>query len=83
MVRNDKRGVDFGLWKNISPSLLSCPLDVHSGGVARKLEILKRTQNDWKAVEELSNKLKSFNPKDPIKYDYALFGLGAFEGFNK
>ena len=83
MVRNDKRGVDFGLWKSISPSLLSCPLDVHSGGVARKLEILKRTQNDWKAVEELSNKLKSFNPKDPIKYDYALFGLGAFEGFNK
>lgn len=83
MVRNDKRGVDFGLWKNISPSLLSCPLDLHSGGVARKLEILKRTQNDWKAVEELSNKLKSFNPKDPIKYDYALFGLGAFEGFNK
>lgn len=83
MVRNDKRGVDFGLWKNISPSLLSCPLDVHSGGVARKLEILKRTQNDWKAVEELTNTLKIFNPKDPIKYDYALFGLGAFESFNK
>ncbi len=83
MVRNDKREVDFGLWKSISPSLLSCPLDVHSGGVARKLGILKRTQNDWKAVEELTNGLKAFNPKDPIKYDFALFGLGAFEGFNK
>lgn len=80
MIRNDKRGVDFGLW-SISPALLSCPLDVHSGTVARKLGLLKRTQNDWKAVEELTYNLKIFDPADPIKYDFALFGLGAFEKF--
>lgn len=80
MVRKDKRGVDFGLW-NISPALLHCPLDVHSGNVARKLGLLKRTQNDWKAVEELTENLKTFDPNDPVKYDFALFGLGAFEKF--
>jgi uncharacterized protein (TIGR02757 family) len=81
MVRSDKRKVDFGLWKKIKPHQLSCPLDVHSGNVARKLRILKRTQNDWKAVEELTNQLKKFDPSDPVKYDFALFGLGVFEGF--
>lgn len=80
MVRSDKR-VDFGLWKKIKPSQLSCPLDVHSGNVARKLGILKRTQNDWKAVDELTRNLKKFDANDPVKYDFALFGLGVFEGF--
>jgi uncharacterized protein (TIGR02757 family) len=80
MVRNDKRGVDFGIWKT-SPSLLMCPLDVHSGNVARKLGLLKRTQNDWKAVVELTESLKQFDHNDPVKYDFALFGLGVFEKF--
>jgi uncharacterized protein (TIGR02757 family) len=79
MVRNDNRGVDFGLWKKISPSELMCPLDVHSGNVARKLGLLKRKQNDWKAVEELTGNLRQFDPEDPVKYDFALFGLGVFE----
>ncbi len=81
MVRNDTTGVDFGLWDSISPSLLSCPLDVHSGGVARKLKILKRKQNDGKALNELDAALRRFDPLDPVKYDFALFGLGAFERF--
>jgi uncharacterized protein (TIGR02757 family) len=81
MVRDDNRGVDFGLWKSISPSLLSCPLDVHSGNVARKLGILSRTQNDAKALAELDASLRKFDPADPVKYDFALFGLGAFEKF--
>lgn len=81
MVRNDSSGVDFGIWNRISPSILQCPLDVHSGRVARKLGLLKRTQDDWKAVEELGQKLRSFDPNDPAKYDYALFGLGVFEKF--
>lgn len=80
MVRKDKRNVDFGIWK-VSPSMLMCPLDVHSGNVARKLGLLKRTQNDWKAVEELTNNLRKFDSNDPVKYDFALFGLGVFEGF--
>ena len=81
MVRNDHHGVDFGLWKEISPTLLMCPLDVHSGNVARKLGLLTRKQNDWKAVEELTAKLREFDPLDPVKYDFALFGLGVFENF--
>ena len=81
MVRVDDKGVDFGIWKKISPSILSCPLDVHSGNVARKLRLLLRTQNDHKAVLELDQKLRSLDPKDPVKYDFALFGLGVFEGF--
>jgi uncharacterized protein (TIGR02757 family) len=76
MVRKDKKGVDFGLW-NISPALLSCPLDVHSGRIARELGLLSRTANDWRAVEELDNTLRWMNPLDPAKYDFALFGLGA------
>ncbi len=81
MVRKDNNGVDFGIWNKISPSVLSCPLDVHSGNVARKLRLLNRVQNDHKAVLELDIKLRSLNPKDPVKYDFALFGLGVFEGF--
>jgi uncharacterized protein (TIGR02757 family) len=83
MVRNDKRGVDFGLWKNdqFNSQQLMCPLDIHSGNVARKLGLLNRNQNDWKAVEELTANLKKFDAKDPVKYDFALFGLGAFEKF--
>lgn len=81
MVRKDSRGVDFGLWKTHSPALLSCPLDVHSGNVARKLGLLRRKQNDWKAVFELDSKLREFDQNDPVKYDFALFGLGVFEKF--
>ena len=81
MVRNDKAGVDFGIWKTISPSLLSCPLDVHSGNVARKLGLLNRKQNDAKALLELDTNLRKLDPKDPVKYDFALFGLGVFEKF--
>lgn len=77
MVRKDKRGVDFGLWEEIPPSALYIPLDVHSGNVARELGLLKRKQNDWKAVSKLTVKLRDFDPADPVKYDYALFGLGA------
>ncbi len=82
MVRQDDNGVDFGLWNNIPQSHLMCPLDIHSGNVARKLGLLKRKQNDWKAVEELTNKLRSFDNKDPVKYDFALFGMGVFEGIS-
>lgn len=81
MVRNDKRGVDFGIWKNISPSLLYRPLDLHSGRVARKLGLLSRKQDDWKAVDELTLNLRALDKKDPVKYDFALFGLGVFEKF--
>lgn len=81
MVRNDNRKVDFGIWKKIEPKYLMCPLDVHSGNVARKLGLLKRTQNDWKATLELTNNLKKYDANDPIKYDFSLFGLGVFEGF--
>jgi uncharacterized protein (TIGR02757 family) len=81
MVRKDKRGVDFGIWNNIKMSELMCPLDVHSGNAARKLGLLTRKQNDWKAVEELTSRLREFDSTDPVKYDFALFGLGAFEKF--
>ena len=81
MVRKDHAGVDFGLWTAISPSKLSCPLDVHSGNVARKLGLLSRAQNDAKALTELDHNLRKLDPKDPVKYDFALFGLGVFENF--
>lgn len=81
MVRQDQVGVDFGIWKSLSPSQLSCPLDVHSGNVARKLGLLKRKQNDSKALAELDKNLRRLDPIDPVKYDFALFGLGVFEGF--
>lgn len=76
MVRNDKKGVDFGIWKQINPSILMMPLDVHVERVARKLNLLKRKQRDWKSVVELTENLKKLNPEDPVIYDYALFGLG-------
>jgi len=81
MVRQDNTGVDLGIWKSVSPSQLSCPLDVHSGNVARKLGILKRKQNDGKALSELDSALRKLDSNDPVKYDFALFGLGVFEGF--
>ena len=81
MCRQDKTGVDLGIWKSISPAKLSCPLDVHSGNVARKLGLLTRSQNDGKALAELDAQLRNLDPKDPVKYDFALFGLGVFEGF--
>ena len=81
MIRKDNAGVDFGIWKSISPSVLSCPLDVHSGNVARKLGLLDRTQNDHKAVLELDASLRKLDKNDPVKYDFALFGLGVFESF--
>ncbi len=79
--RQDNKGVDFGIWKNISPSVLSCPLDVHSGNVARQFGLLTRKQNDAKALNELDLNLRKLDSKDPVKYDFALFGLGVFEGF--
>lgn len=81
MVRKDKQGVDFGIWERIPSDKLSLPLDVHTGNVARKLAILQRNQNDWKAVEEIDFVLRKMDAEDPVKYDFALFGLGAFEGF--
>ncbi len=81
MVRSDDKGVDFGIWKEVNPSQLYCPLDIHSGNVARKLKLLDRKQNDQKALQELSLALKKLDPKDPVKYDFALFGLGVFEKF--
>lgn len=81
MVRPATGGVDFGLWSSISPSVLSCPLDVHSGRVARGLGLLSRKQHDAKAVAELNAALRRLDREDPVKYDFALFGLGVFEGF--
>ncbi len=81
MVRSDKRGVDFGLWQHIPSSALYLPLDLHTGNVARKLGILQRKQNDWKAVDEVTSALRSLDISDPVKYDFALFGLGIFEKF--
>lgn len=81
MVRDSGKGVDFGIWNRISPSELYCPLDVHTGNVARKLKLIKRKQNDQKTLQELQKSLLKFDSQDPIKYDFALFGLGAFEKF--
>ncbi len=81
LVRNDNRGVDFGLWQKIPASALYLPLDLHTGNVARKLGLLSRKQNDWQAVEEVTSNLRKFDPTDPVKYDFALFGLGVFEKF--
>lgn len=81
MIRPAKMGVDFGIWSKIPTSALMLPLDVHSGRVSRSIGLLNRKQNDWKAVEEVTQNLRIFDPLDPIKYDYALFGLGVFEKF--
>ena len=81
MVRKDDKGVDFGIWKNISPSQLICPIDVHVARVARRLDILKRKQTDWQAALELTQYLRTLDKKDPVKYDFALFGLGVMEKY--
>lgn len=81
MVRNDNTGVDFGLWHNISPAQLICPVDVHVARVAKKLNLIKRKQTDWLTAVELTNCLRTFDSHDPVKYDFALFGLGVAEKF--
>ncbi len=81
MVRNDKRGVDFGLWKKIKPSQLICPIDLHVARVAKRFAILERKQIDWQAALELTGYLRTLDPQDPVKYDFALFGLGVIEKF--
>jgi uncharacterized protein (TIGR02757 family) len=80
MVRQDNSGVDFGIWKSVSPATLCIPLDVHTANISRQLGILRRKQKDWKAREELMSTLREFDAEDPAKYDFALFGIGAFEG---
>ena len=81
MVRKDGAGVDFGIWNSLRPDQLICPLDLHTGNVGRKLGLLTRKQNDWRAALELTKALREFDPVDPVKYDFSLFGLGIFEGF--
>ncbi len=81
MVRKDKQGVDFGIWKKINPSQLICPIDVHVARVAKRFNLLERKQIDWQAAAELSNYLKKLDPLDPAKYDFALFGLGVIEKY--
>ncbi|GAB1449117.1 TIGR02757 family protein [Bacteroidota bacterium] len=76
MVRKDEQGVDFGIWNQLSMSELICPLDVHSGRVARAFGLLQRPQSDWKAAIELTENLRKLDPSDPVKYDFALFGAG-------
>lgn len=81
MVRQDRKGVDFGLWKDIDQKYLSVPLDVHTGNISRKLQLIQRKQNDWKTVEEMDMVLRKFDASDPAKYDFALFGLGVSKSF--
>jgi len=81
MVRSDDRGVDFGIWKNISPAKLVCPIDLHVARVARHFNLLTRKQTDWQAALELTRHLQEFDANDPVKYDFALFALGAIEKF--
>ncbi len=81
MVRQDEQGVDFGIWKSMKPAQLYIPLDVHTSRVARKLGLLTRKQDDWKAVVELTSALRRIDKNDPVRLDFALFGLGVFEKF--
>lgn len=81
MVRNDHNGVDFGLWKKITPAQLICPVDVHVARVAKHFNLLQRKQTDWQAAVELTNELRQFDKNDPVKYDFALFGLGVLEKY--
>jgi len=81
MVRQDSKGVDFGIWKNISPAQLICPIDVHVARVAKRFDLITRKQVDWLTALELAGHLKQFDPADPAKYDFALFGLGVVEKF--
>jgi uncharacterized protein (TIGR02757 family) len=82
MVRQDTNGVDFGLWRSISPNQLVCPIDVHVQRVATELGLLHRKQSDWTAAVELTEQLKTLDSEDPVKYDFALFGLG-LSGFGQ
>jgi uncharacterized protein (TIGR02757 family) len=81
MVRGDNKGVDFGLWRRLSPAELVCPIDLHVARVARRFGLLQRPATDWKAALELTDMLRRYDPEDPVKYDFALFGLGAMEKF--
>jgi uncharacterized protein (TIGR02757 family) len=81
MVRNDEQGVDFGIWKKIQPAQLICPIDLHVARVAKRFGILERKQIDWQAAVELTDYLRTLDPADPVKYDFALFGLGVMEKF--
>jgi len=81
MVRKDNCGVDFGIWNSIKPSELICPCDLHVDRVARKLNLITRKQTDWQTAVELTERLREFDPLDPVKYDFALFGLGIMERF--
>jgi uncharacterized protein (TIGR02757 family) len=81
MVRGDENGVDFGIWENISSAQLICPIDVHVARVAKRFDLISSKQVDWLTALELTNNLKQFDPKDPAKYDFALFGLGVVEKF--
>lgn len=80
MVRKDDKGVDFGIWEKIKPSDLACPIDVHVANISRQLGLLTRKKNDWQAVMELTENLKKLDPTDPVKYDFALFGIGVSGG---
>lgn len=81
MVRSDENGVDFGLWENLKPAQLICPCDLHVDRVARKLGLITRKQTDWLTAKELTANLRLLDPQDPVKYDFALFGLGVYERF--
>jgi uncharacterized protein (TIGR02757 family) len=81
MVRRDDKGVDFGIWKKISPSQLICPIDLHVARVSRRFNLLERKQTDWQAALELTDNLRKFDKNDPVKYDFALFALGVIEKF--
>ena len=81
MVRSNHQNIDFEIWKTLNPKQLSCPLDVHTANVGRKLGLITRKANDWKTVKELDATLRLFCPEDPAKYDFALFGLGVYENF--
>jgi uncharacterized protein (TIGR02757 family) len=81
MVRSDDKGVDFGIWKSISPAQLICPIDLHVARVARRFNVLQRKQTDWLAAMELTDYLRTLDAEDPVKYDFALFGLGVMEKF--
>ena len=81
MVRNDDKGVDFGIWKSIQPSQLICPVDVHVARVAKRFNLLQRKQIDWPAAVELTEYLRQLDANDPVKYDFALFGLGVIEKY--
>jgi len=76
MVRHDDKGVDFGIWERLKPSMLICPCDVHVDRVARHFRLITRKQTDWQTAVELTEALRQFDPQDPVKYDFALFGLG-------